>query len=69
MSVLVAPLLVFLALGVVGEIHDIATGEGAVSNTIGAVILVLAAIPWSSRPVHNPCLPSAAQSAPSTSQK
>ncbi|WP_180936068.1 hypothetical protein [Nocardioides ungokensis] len=44
-GLLVAPLLVFIAVGSAGELHDIMGTESARSNVIGATILVLAAIP------------------------
>ena len=66
---LVAPLLVFLALGVVGEIQTSRRAR-VVSNTIGAVILVLAATPVViSATSTTRALPSGSPVVPSTSQK
>jgi hypothetical protein len=44
-GVLVVPLLVFIAIGSIGEVHDIMGTSSTRSNIIGAAILVLAAIP------------------------
>ena len=44
-ALLLAPLVVILAIGVVGEIVGIATGESAASNLTGLGILTLAALP------------------------
>lgn len=44
-GLLVVPLLVFIAAGSVGEMHDMIGSESTRSNVIGATILVLAAVP------------------------